>query len=121
MLVSAVVDFGAYFVALFIAKLIFEIYLPGLVDGGEPSRHKSQTFIVFSIGMMVLLQIVCNCLPSTLTIAKFLPLYVVLVIYKAVPYMSIRQDSELRFLGVASVATVAVPLFLYYIFYLIVN
>lgn len=119
-LVRAVLDFGTYFVSVFIAKLIYEIYLGKVIDGGEPNPRKTASLTVFPLGLMVLLQIVENCLQANLTFLKFLPLYVILVLYKAIPYMGVKPNDELRFTGIASVATVVVPLAIYYLLDLIV-
>lgn len=119
-LVRAVVDFGAYFASVFIARLIFDVYLGRELEGGELNRRKAETLTVFAIGIMIVFRIIGNCMPSDVNIFKFLPLYLVLVLYKAIPYMGVRRDREFSFLGLASIATVVVPLALYYLLYLIV-
>ena len=110
-----VLDFGAYFMALYVARYVLDLYL-GLVSepGTEVNQKKVSTFIVMGMGLMVVMQLISNCLPGTLLFLRFLPLYVVLVIYKAVPYMAVVRGAELRFLGLAATAIVAVPLFIYY-------
>lgn len=120
MLIRAVLDFGAYFVSVFVARLIFEIYLGKVVDGGAPNRRKVESLAVFPIGLMVLIQIAGNCLQANLTFLKFLPLYVVLVLYKASVYIGVRPNDELRFTGIASVAVVVVPLAVYYLLDIII-
>ena len=119
-LVRAVVDFGAYFVSLFITRLIFDVYLARELEGGEVNRRKSETLTVFAIGIMVLFRIIGNCLPAVVNIFKFLPLYLVLILYKSIPYMGVRHDREFAFLGLTSIATVLVPLAIYYLLYFIV-
>jgi len=114
-LVRAVIGFGAYFASVFIARLIFDVYLGRELESGEQNRRKTETLIVFAIGIMILFRIIGNCMPSDVNIFKFLPLYLVLILYKAAPYMEVRRDCEFNFLGLASIATVVVPLALYYV------
>ncbi len=119
-LVRAIADFGAYFISIFIAKLIFELYL-GRLTSVQPDNRRVMLMTVCGMGLMVLIQILSNCLPWNLVLLKFLPVYVVLVLYKAVPYIGVNKDSELRFIGLSAAAIVAVPLAIYYLLYLIIQ
>jgi hypothetical protein len=105
---SAIVCFGAYFATIFIAKLIFELYVQKVVHG----EIKNMTLIAVVVGIMALLKILSNCLPEGMTIIKFLPLYIMMIIYKAVPYMAVKQEHEIQFLLIASFATILIPLLL---------
>ncbi len=119
-LMRAVSDFGAYFVSIFIARLIFDLYLGRLCDvRPEPSRVATLT--VCGIGLMVLVQLLGNCLPWSLVLLKFLPVYVVLIIYKAGSYIGVRKSDALRFTGLGAAAIVAVPLAIYYLLYLLIQ
>lgn len=119
-IMRAVCDFGTYFVSLFIAKLIFELYLGRLCDV-KPAPERVALLTVCGIGLMVLVQLLCNCLPWSLVIFKFLPVYVVLVLYKAIPYIGVRKADTMRFVGLSAAAIVAVPLILYYLLYLLIQ
>ncbi|MDE6463536.1 MAG: hypothetical protein K2L16_02740 [Muribaculaceae bacterium] len=116
--VRAIVDFGTYFVAAYIAKLIFDMYIYRVTDG-EPDNRRSFTLAVIAVGMMAAIRILDNLLPWNLVLMRFLPLYIVLVIYKAAPYMHVRRNREMNFMILASAATVAVPLAIYYLFFFI--
>lgn len=118
-LMRALADFGTYFVSVFIAKLIFELYLKK-VTAEAPDERRSFTLIVLGIGLMVLIQIIDNCIPWNMVVLKFLPLYAVLVIYKASGFIGVRQDDELRFMGIAAGVIVVVPLLIYNLFYLLI-
>ncbi len=76
---------------------------------------------VCGIGILVLFQILDNCMPWNLVLLKFLPFYVVLVLYMAIPYIGVARNSELRFTGIASGAIVGVPLVIYYLLYLLIQ
>lgn len=117
---SAVTDLGAYFLTVFLARLIFDISLDKLCNR-PPEQRRVHTFINATVGLMVLFRIVDNCLPWNLMLLKFLPLYVVLVISKATRYVGIRRRDDMEFLGIASGVTVAVPLCIYYLIYLLIR
>lgn len=117
---TAVTDFGAYFIAVFIARLVLGMSLPKLCDD-EPDMRRCYSFINASTGLMVLFQIIDNCLPWNLMLLKFLPLYAVLVISKATDYMGIRKSDDMRFLGIAAGLIVVVPLCIYYFIYLLIQ
>lgn len=117
-IIRAIVDFGTYFVSVFIARLIFEVYL-GKVCEGRPDTRRGYTTAVLALGMMVLIRIVDNLCPWDLIFMRLLPIYVVLVLYKSCGYMKVQADSEMRYLAMASLTTVVVPLAIYYLFYLL--
>ncbi|MDE6198074.1 MAG: hypothetical protein K2F91_09450 [Muribaculaceae bacterium] len=119
-LMRATALFGTYFTAVFIARLIFELYL-GRLTTAAPDSRRTSTMTVCGIGLMVLVRMLENCLPWNLVLLKFLPIYVVLVLYKAIPYIGVRRDSELSFTGLAAAAIVGVPLAIYYLLYLIIQ
>ena len=68
----------------------------------------------------MLVQLLCNCMPWNLVLFKFLPVYVILVLYKAIPYIGVRKADAMRFLGLSAAAIVAVPLIIYYLLYLLI-
>lgn len=116
-LMHAVVDFGAYFVSIFIARLLFDIYLGRLTE--TPDRRHTETLVAMGIGMMVIIRIIDNILPWDLVLMRFLPLYVMLVLYKSSQYMAIPANNEIRYLVLAASACVAVPMIIYYLLFVI--
>lgn len=117
---AAVTDFGAYFLAIFISRLVLDLFMPK-VSEPVPDQRRINTFIVAAIGLMVLFRIVDNCCPWNLMLLKFLPFYVVLVLSKAFAYMNVRRRDQMRFLGVAAGVTVGVPLGIYYLIYMLIQ
>lgn len=117
-LIRSIVDFGAYFISIFVARLLFELYFPAMCDG-DVRKERVSLFIIFSLGIMVVFQIIDNVLPWDIVFLRFLPLYAVLVIYKAENYLGVASHSQMRFLLLGAGATVGVPLVLYYLLLLI--
>lgn len=119
-LVRAVADFGAYFVSIFIAKLIFDYYLSPLTAKGHYDGRRASAVTVFGLGLMVLIQIIGNCLPWSIILMRFLPFYVMLVLYKSAAFMEVKRGCEMKYLLVSAGAVVAVPLVIYYLLYFII-
>lgn len=115
-IIRAIVDFGAYFIGYFIAKLVFDTYLPRFIHS-EPDQRRSDTVAVMAVGLMVAIQLIDNVVPWNLIVLRFLPLYAILVLYRADSFMHIPARSELTFLVLTTLATVVAPLAIYYLFY----
>lgn len=117
-LIHVLADFGAYFISIFIARLLFDMYL-GRLCVAKPDSDRVATLITVGIGLLVLIQIIENCLPYPLILIKFLPVYVMLILYKAAAYLGIAEYNDMRFFGLSSMAIVVVPLLIYNLFMLI--
>ncbi len=117
---TSITDFGAYFLALFLARLVMEISLTKLCDE-MPTSRRIYNFINMSVGLMILFRILDNCLPWSLMLFKFLPLYVMLVMSRALDYLNVRKTDDMRFIGLTAGLIVAVPLAIYYLIYLLIQ
>lgn len=115
-IIRAIIDFGVYFLGYFIAKIIIESYLPHFA-GKRTDARRADTMVVMAVGLMVAIQLVDNVVPWNLVVIRFLPIYAILVLYRAPLFVMVPRRHELSFLMLASAATVVVPLALYYLFY----
>lgn len=117
---TAIVVFCTFFVAAFIGKLLLDFFIPRMIEG-EMSSRRTATLNVMSLSVLVLIIIIASCVPGNLIISFFavLPVYAVLIFYKASRYMAIRQDCESKFLCLGIGSVLIVPLFLYWILKLI--
>ena len=114
--IKAIVDFGAYFIGYFIAKIVFDTYLPHFVHS-RPDGRRSDTLAVMGTGLMVAIQLLDNVVPWNIMVLRFLPLYSVLVLHKAAEYMHVPRSRELNFLMLTTVAAVVAPLGIYSLFF----
>ena len=119
-LIGAVDVVGSYFVSIFIARLLFDLYLDKIA-GKEVDKRRSSTLIMCGIAMMIVIQIIENCLPWSVMIVRFLPLYAILVLSKGSTYLGIRKRNELQYTLFAGATVVAVPLIIYYLIYLLIQ
>ena len=116
-IIRAVIDLGAYYVSFFIASVIFDASMPRLAPtaDAESLRTRSHLLMLLALGEMLLINIVCNLLQAEITILKFLPVYVILILYKGAEYIGVKADSVMAFTLVSAGATVAVPLVVSYL------
>ncbi len=115
----AVALFGSFFVSFFIARTILMQYVSVFIDG-EVNSHKISTFIIYGLGLLLIIEIIENILPTDLTLVKFLPLFVALILYRAAAYLSVKQGAELRFLCLAALSVIVVPIAIFYFLELII-
>lgn len=116
--IRAMVDFGAYFVAVYVARLVFDVYMDRTISRhADPGR--CNVLAVMAVGIMVLIQLVDNICPWHLILLRFLPVYAVLVLYKGAAYLDVPPQREISFLVLATLATVVTPLAIYYLFFFI--
>ena len=116
----AIALFGSYFISYFVSRIILEHYIRPLVDGGV-NTTKTGVFTIYGLGLLTLIEIIDNLLPTDLTLVKFLPVFVALILYKGAKYMSVKPDHELRFLCLAVAAVLVVPLGIFCILKLIIE
>ena len=105
---GAIVTFCAFFAAVFISRMILDALLPK-VSEGTPSERRTATLNIMCLGQMLLIRILSNCLPADLTLIHFLPVYALLIYYKASRYMAVRRDSEMNYLVIGLVSVIAAP------------
>lgn len=116
----AIALFGSYLVSFYVGRLLLEHYLKPLVSG-EINTTKIGTFTLYALGLMILIEIIENVLPTDLTLVRFLPLFVALILYKGTAYMSVKQDHELRFLCIAVASLIVVPIGIFFILKLLIE
>lgn len=115
----AIALFGSFFVAFFLAKVILTHYLTPFIEG-DPNPTKIATFSIYGLGLLLFIEIIENILPTHLTLVKFLPLFVALILYNGSAYLSVKEGTELRFLAVVVLGVVVVPLAIFYLLELVI-
>ena len=117
---QATAIFCAFFAAVFLSRMLLDAWLPKVTDG-QPSERRTATLNIMCLGQMEIIAIIANCVPTGLTLIHFLPIYALLIFYKASRYMAVRADSEMNYLVVGLLSVVAVPKVLCWLLSLILN
>lgn len=119
LLERALAEFVTYFATYFIARTVLEMAMPSLVSG-EPNARKIDRLVIYSLSLMVIIEIIANALPVNIPIVTFLPIVVLVVIWKSSLYLSVRQDREIMYVAVAGCSVILLPILLYALFSLII-
>lgn len=107
---GAIITFVKYFVTYFLAIAMFASLVKKMVDG-DLNDKKSQTFILYNVGLLALYNIIGNCLPVQLSIVQFLPLYSAIIIWKGARYMAVKQELAFQF-SLLGIAVIILPPYL---------
>lgn len=118
-LLCAVAVAGAFFMAVYVAKLLFETNY-ARHSGAATDSRRSAVFSLCGVGMMMLFQTIENVLPWNMLLLKLLPIYAIVVLSRGMKYLGVPSRSEVAFTIAAAGAVVVVPLVVYYFIFLIV-
>lgn len=111
MLLKAVVEFGAWIVGYFIAVFALSSGLPQLSDDGVgPSLRCIKLFSVCMIGLMAVIGLLRNLLPSDYSIIWFLYFYLAIIIWRGERFMKVAPDKRAVFVILAVVSVIVPPL-----------
>lgn len=116
-MISSVVMF---LVPYFLASFFFSLYIPACT-GGTMSMNKNHTFIIYSLSIMVVMDIMTHLLPMVPDMIFLLPIYVLFIMWRGLAYMEVKFDGVISFL-VLNILTVLLPPFVInYLFKLILS
>lgn len=116
----AIATFLVYFVSYFFGVFVLSLFVePNLTHRYD--EQQSETFTLFTLGLLALITIIINVLPVTSAMLYFLPLYVALIQWKGCAYMGVSPDRIGIFMIIA-ILGVLMPLYIFYfIFSLIIG
>ncbi len=106
----AIVVAGSLVASLFIGRLILDLTMLRFSD--NVSVQKIHTFTMFVLGVNGLLSVISNAIPAHMTFTYILPVFSILVIFKANSYMGVRDDDSVAFVGVSTLTLVVIPILL---------
>jgi len=112
-LMTGIIEFSSYFITYFIASYLLGGFYPELVKTNA-GHERLNDFIVYNLIFLVLLKILRNLLPSDFTPVLFLMLYMPWMVYRAVDHLGVRPDKVTKFVAVASLLIMGLPLAIMY-------
>lgn len=111
LLVDAVLEFGAYFAGYFITIFALTTCLGRLTpDGAAPSQRAIHLFAVCMMGLMAAIGFVKNILPSDFAIVNFLYVYLVIIMWRAEPFLHVAAGKSVVFVILSTVSVIVPPL-----------
>lgn len=102
--------FVKFLAGYYIASFFFSLYMPSCT-GGEVNPNKNATFIIYSLGLLSMMNILTNLLPMVPDMLYLIPVYIVFIMWRGITYMEVKFNGVLTFM-ILNLLTVIVPPFL---------
>jgi hypothetical protein len=108
-LLSAIVQFASYFFTYFISSYMLSVFYPELVKT-KTALDRLNDYILYNLIYLVLLSIAGNILPIEFAPVFFLMLYMPWIAYRGVEYLGVAKKKVTKFVIIASVMMLLLPL-----------
>ncbi len=106
LLQRALAVFMSLFLAFFAGKLVLETFTARYIDTGKLNAFKTDTLAAYTVGILAVLQVVCNALPVQTVLSYLLPAFVAIVVWKSARYLDIAPEKESAFTIMAAGALI---------------
>lgn len=107
-IMASIAAAGALFVSVFIARIFLDITLPRYIDS-KINVSKVNIFAVYLTGIMGLYSIIGNATPASMTFLNFLPVLSLLIIFRSMKFLGIKDENAVSFIALAAVAVIVIP------------
>lgn len=111
-----VVTYGVLFVSYFVGTFVMSVSLESLVTRGEVNERRTRIFVMFGISLLALILLIANLLPAPTPVLWFLPVYVVVVLWKGAAYLGVSEKRAGLFTLMAFIAVMLPPMLLGWLF-----
>lgn len=111
LILGGVVTFAIYMLSYFIAQALLTSLLPRITSDGLIDRERVQIFAQLCVGMMAVIGLIENLLPAEVAILQFLPLFVVVVMFRARGFLGVDPTKTGIMLAFEIVAVI-LPVFI---------
>ncbi len=111
LILSGVITFAIYMLTYFIAQALLTSLLPRITSDGLIDRERVQLFSQLCVGMMAVIGMIENLLPAEVAILQFLPLFVVVVMYRARGFLGV-DPSKTGLMIAFGIVAVILPVFI---------
>lgn len=112
---NAIITFTAYFATMFFAQFVMSAAMKKLTDK-EASPVKNANVVIYSLGIMSIINIIVNLLPLDFAVLKFLPVYVGFILYKSQRYEAVTEEKTGQYMFLTIFTIIAPPYILMFIF-----
>lgn len=115
----AVSTFLMYFVGYFVGAWALSMALPSM-SYKHVSEKRILTFANYSAGLLAVIAVLANAIHGLVTLIYFLPIYVMIIQWKGMRYLSVDESMTLRFILLMVVGLILPPYLLGLLFNLII-
>lgn len=111
-----VITYGILFVSYFVGTFVMSVSLESLVTRGEVNERRTRIFVMFGVAMLAIILFIANMLPAPTPVLWFLPVYVVVVLWKGARYLGVSAKRSGLFTLVSFLAVMLPPMLLGWLF-----
>lgn len=108
MVKEILVIFIKYFVTYFVAGFAFSVYMPSF-SNGHCRESLNNIFIAFSLGLLAVMDLLKECLPIDLAILNFLPLYILLIMWRGGRFVKYAEGHAFGYMVLCFCSVVLPP------------
>jgi hypothetical protein len=105
----ALTQFLALFLGVMFGRATFEALIHHFT-GQQTEVSRVSTVVIYSIGLMGLIQIISNLCPIQLTVLMFLPAFVAMVVWQSRIYLSVKTEHGGMFLCFGIAVLILAPI-----------
>lgn len=120
MIFSILATFLKYFITYYIAGFAFSVFMPTFTEGAG-SEKLCNSLIIYSLGLLALINLIDNCLPVSLPLLGFFPFYVIFIMFRGMRYCKVAKGRGWPFTFLCAASVVAPPWLLNLFFNLIIS
>lgn len=113
---EAVVNFVMFFASYFLASFCWVTFSSKFSAKTEATEKKQDTFIMYNLSLLAIIQIIGNCLPISLSLVQFLPLFILVTIWAGHTYVCVKPQSMFSFMLFSTMTILVPPYVIFYIF-----
>lgn len=115
---TMIVMFLKYFITYFLAGFAMTIYMPVLTKNADRERLNN-IFLIFSLGLLALIDLIANLIPIDLAVLNFFPLYVLYIMWKGARFLKVVPAHSGGFVILSLFAVIVPPYLLKMLFSII--
>lgn len=119
LLQESIIMFIKFFLSFFIANFFFSLYIHRFTERGTSEKH-DQTFIILSLSLLSLSSLIQNCIPMELDVVYFLSIYVAIIMWRGVKYMTVIPEKTGSFMVFSILTIIFPPYIIGYLFEIII-
>lgn len=106
-----IVTYAVFFISYFVGTFVMSVALETLVrEGIEIDEHRTRTFAIYSLALLSAVLLLGLLLPTSTPVVWFLPLYVLVIMWKGGGYLHIAHDKTGWFVTVAFLGVLLPPM-----------
>ncbi|MCM1021102.1 MAG: hypothetical protein NC343_02940 [Muribaculum sp.] len=118
---QAVVTFIMFFAGNFFASFCWSVFAPRFSAKSDATEKKQNTFIIYNLSLLAIIQIIGNCFPISLSLVQFLPLFLLVVIWAGHRYVCVKPHMMFTFMIFSALTILVPPYVISYVFLILMT